>query len=43
MYGENLFGRQFVSSSFLKKRFLLFWICDSVALAQFCKLISFCI
>ena len=26
-----------------KKRFLLFWICDSVALAQFCKLISFCI
>ena len=31
-----------------KKRFLLFWICDSVALgiytvSQFCKLISFCI
>ena len=24
-----------------KKRFLLFWICDSVALTQFCKLISF--
>jgi len=28
---------------FWEKRFLLFWICDSVALTQFCKLISFCI
>ena len=37
-------SHQFVSSTFLeKKRFLLFWICDSVALTQFCKLISFCI
>jgi len=39
----SVYKTVFVLSTFLKKRFLLFWICDSVALTQFCKLISFCI